>query len=413
MQDRIVKHGTIVFVGASIVNVLNYLFQLIMARMLSPVEYGILIALFAVFNIFVIAASSINTVVAKFTTIFRTKNELGKIKYLILAYGKILVIFSIAVIVLILLASNQIAFFLNINESALIPILFVAGCLAYFNAVFTGALNGLQRFVSFSIANITGAVGKLGFAVLLVLLGYGVAGAVGALVFGLAAAVLVGFFLLKDVLREKAEKFNVKKAFSYSAWILLAFVCLAVLSNIDVVLVKHFFSGEEAGIYSAAFVLARVIFYATAALAIVLLPKAVNAFSLKQHPEKLLKKTLAIMSFLCVGFTAAYFLLPTLVVDLLVGTNYVLAIPLLGWFAIATSLFSFTNLLAVYYVSIHRKKFALLLLLFSIIEIALISAFHASLMQVIMVMIGVQIALLAFMAGYYFIDLEVSKFEID
>lgn len=413
MKDKLAKHGAVVFAGASIVNALNYLFQLVMARLLTPIEYGVLIALFALFNIFIIAASSVNTMAAKFTSIFRINREFGKVKHLILTYSKILSIFSIAVVAFILLASNQIALFLNISDSFLIQVLFIAGCLTYFNAVLSGTLNGLQKFVSFSTMGISGALGKFIFGVLLVLLGFGVAGAVGALVFGLAAALLIGLFLLKDVFREKAELFNVKRTFSYSAWILLAFVCLAVLSNIDVVLVKHFFTGTEAGTYSAAFVLARIIFYATSALAIVLLPKAVSAYSLNQEPQNILKKALALMALLCSALTAVYFVFPHLMVNLLVGTNYALAVPLLGWFAVAASLFSFTNLLAVYYVSIHRKMFALLLLLFSIIEIALISMFHATLMQVILVMIGVQLVLLLLMSGYYFVDLKVSHFEIN
>ncbi|HZX19773.1 MAG TPA: hypothetical protein VFF13_02065, partial [archaeon] len=82
-------------------------------------------------------------------------------------------------------------------------------------------------------------------------------------------------------------------------------------------------------------------------------------------------------------------------------------------FALVTSVFSFVNLLAVYFTSIHRKKFSVLLLAFSVLEIILIFLFHSSLLQVLYILLGVQSALLAAMAAYFFFDFKRDKIEFD
>ncbi|HLD58337.1 MAG TPA: oligosaccharide flippase family protein [archaeon] len=413
MEDKLVKHGAIIFAGATAVNLLNYIFQLAMARLLTPVEYGALIALFALFNIFVIAASSVSTISTKFASVFWSRKELGKIKFLVLAYGKIILVFSALLLIIVFFLHGLIAGFMQISDSALILFLFFGICVSYFNSMLSGMLNGMQRFFSLVLMNISNASTKFVLGILLVFFGFGVAGAVDGLVAGGIIGALAGFFLLGNVFAKKSEKFEIKKTLSYSAWIFAGFICLAVLSNIDVVLVKHFFSGEEAGVYSAAFTLARIIFFATSSLTIVLLPKAVSAHSLKQNTSKILKKALLIMALLCIASTLAYFTLPSLIVNLLVGSNYASAVPLLGIFALVTSVFSFVNLLAVYFTSIHRKKFSVLLLAFSVLEIILIFLFHSSLLQVLYILLGVQSALLAAMAAYFFFDFKRDKIEFD
>ena len=168
LQDNLIKHGAIVFAGASVANALNYLFQLIMARLLTPIDYGVLIALFALFSIFVTGASAVSAISTKVSAALKASGELGKLKHFLMAYTKIICFFSVAVIVLVFFASGQIAVFLNINSTMLVLILFSAGCFSYFNSLLTGTLSGLQRFFSFAGMNASGAAGKFVLGMLLV-----------------------------------------------------------------------------------------------------------------------------------------------------------------------------------------------------------------------------------------------------
>jgi O-antigen/teichoic acid export membrane protein len=48
-SDKLIKSSSLLFVAAMVTNVSNYAFQIVMGRMLSPKEYGLMNALLAVF----------------------------------------------------------------------------------------------------------------------------------------------------------------------------------------------------------------------------------------------------------------------------------------------------------------------------------------------------------------------------
>jgi O-antigen/teichoic acid export membrane protein len=69
------KSSIIVFVGSMIVNVLNYVFHLILGRNLGPSGYGIAVSLISLLAIFSIPLGSVNTLVVNFTSEENAKKE--------------------------------------------------------------------------------------------------------------------------------------------------------------------------------------------------------------------------------------------------------------------------------------------------------------------------------------------------
>ena len=48
-SDKLIKSSSLLFVAAQVSNVFNYAFQIVMGRMLTPKEYGLMNALLALF----------------------------------------------------------------------------------------------------------------------------------------------------------------------------------------------------------------------------------------------------------------------------------------------------------------------------------------------------------------------------
>src|SRR3989338_9543104 len=100
-SSELVKGSIILFVTFSIFNFLNFIFQFLMARMLGPAEYGIFAVIMALFYFMAVPSDSIQTVISKYTSKLKVKNEYGKIKLLLIKSLKRG--FLIAVILFILL----------------------------------------------------------------------------------------------------------------------------------------------------------------------------------------------------------------------------------------------------------------------------------------------------------------------
>lgn len=75
MSNELVKGSIVLFILFNIFNVLNFVFQFLMARMLGPSDYGVFAALITLIYIIAIPSDSIQTVVSKYTSKFLVKKK--------------------------------------------------------------------------------------------------------------------------------------------------------------------------------------------------------------------------------------------------------------------------------------------------------------------------------------------------
>jgi len=121
-------------------------------------------------------------------------------------------------------------------------------------------------------ASLLNNVVKVIVQVLAVFLGYSVAGLVGGFIFGLIAG---GFFSLR-FLRLHLARFttpHLKNLFTFSFWIFLASSGAIVFSYADTILVGHFMTSADVGIYRTAFQFTAAATFTTLALHTTLYPK--------------------------------------------------------------------------------------------------------------------------------------------
>ena len=134
-------------------------------------------------------------------------------------------------------------------------------------------------------------------------------------------------------------------------------LCFAMLTNIDLVLVKHFFGSSQAGHYAAASIVARIILFLPGAIAMVMFPKTSELYALSKESRPVLKKSLLYTAVLSGGVLLLYLTIPSLIVKFFFGSEYILTIPLIGIFGLAMFFFSLTNILFFYQLSVHQLRF--------------------------------------------------------
>ena len=134
----------------------------------------------------------------------------------------------------------------------------------------------------------------------------------------------------------------------------------------------------------------------------VMFPKTSELHALSKESKPVLKKSLLYTALLSGGVLLLYLAVPSLIVKSLFGSQYIPTIPLIGIFGLAMLFFSLTNILLFYQLSVHQLKFLKILVVAAIAEVALIFLFHASLIQVILILAVVSLSLFLLNSYYVF-----------
>jgi stage V sporulation protein B len=145
-----------------------------------------------------------------------------------------------------------------------------------FYAVFTGYFNGQRKFLTQAALDVAYSTLKLSFIVLLVWLGYGVAGGVSG--FAMAAA---GVLLLSAIVAGRGhseEEVRSRELLKFQSYLILFTLVLNLLQRIDLLLVKSLSSPDatiasaNAGYYGAATNLANITYQVIISVTFVIFP---------------------------------------------------------------------------------------------------------------------------------------------
>lgn len=391
-MNSLLKHGSIMFISVVIANILAYFLQIYFGRVLGPEGYGVFGSLMAILLILSVPIGTIGTVFTKFVSKFKAEENYGKINTLIFASLKKLVLYGIIGFVLISVLSPFIANYLNISSR--LPLVFV-GIVLIFSVllpIVRGSLQGLQKFNSLAFNNVFEAFVRLILGV--VLIRFGVSGAVLSYGLGYLFAFLIGFLSLKFLFGKKSE-IDASEIYSYAYPVLISVVCLSVLLNIPSIFVKHYFSALDAGYWNAALTLAKIIQYIGSGFSIVMFAKVSENHILKKDTKKLLLSCLLYTCLTGVFVIVLFFLFPSLIVDSLFSSGYSGAYDLLKWLGLFVLSYTIFSLFVNYELAIHKTKVFVGLGILSILEIVLIILFHSSLLNVIYILLFVNIVLIA------------------
>jgi O-antigen/teichoic acid export membrane protein len=179
----------------------------------------------------------------------------------------------------------------------------------------------------------------------------------------------------------------------YAGATAVGLVSFAALVNMDALVVKHFFSPTEAGHYSMAVTLGKIVIFLPAAFAVVLFPKSAERHVQRRDSSRLLRLRLAATALPCAGLAAAYFAAPDFILKAVFGAENPFAGPVLGLVALAMTGYALVNVWLNYFLSVEQAGFAYAL--------PLLTFFHASLTQVAVVVASTGAGVLAIAEAWF------------
>lgn len=405
-KNRLISGSVVLFVGGIVASFGNYLFHLLMGRFLGPEDYAVLASLTSLLYLGGVPSTAIVLTSAKLASTFKAKNEVDKIKFFLLRASKVFCLVGFIIFFFFILAQGNLARFFKLEDSSLFVIVGGVFFFILLSAVNSGLLQGFQKFLFLSINNIFGVLAKLVLGGVLVLKGFGVGGALMAFLISSLLPYIFSFYPLRFLFFIEVKKLEgkvfLKRIFSFAASTFFAVLGLVLLYTVDVVLVKHLFSGFEAGLYSAASVVGKVILFATSPIISVMFPLVAESYTKKEDFKRLF--SLALFLILAVSFSILVFFLffPRFVILFFFGKKFLEAAYLVGRFAIFIFIYTLCNAFVSFFLSIKKTRAAFLPVVASIFQMMGIWLFHQSLVQVINISTAASALLLLSLVIYYF-----------
>ena len=265
LNNSFIKGGFFLTVSNFIVGLINYVFNVLTGRALGPEGYGEVATLFSYLTVVSIPVGIVGMLIVQ--KIGNSKNpEIYTVALFEWLKLKLKKYWYISLLSLIILPFIPKLTNLKIETANTLYILVI---LSLIGAFYHSALTALHLFSSQSLFNILGATVKLSGA-LIAFWGFGSLRIILLmLIFSSIFQLILKFIFISKKLKEqigqtfdKIEKgildiFKDRQLWYTSS----ATAVLTLLGNIDIIFVKRFFSAEDAGIFGAWSVFAKIILY--------------------------------------------------------------------------------------------------------------------------------------------------------
>jgi O-antigen/teichoic acid export membrane protein len=343
-------------------NGIAVIFTAIFARVLGREDYGVLAAALSTFLILSVPGYALQVAVSR-AVAARRLGARGELGATLRRWTQRLSAATVALAVAAALFREPLAELLSVDAPWAAAATLPTVTLWILLSVERGMLAGLgeYRVVGFSIAGEAG--GRLALGLVLVLAGLGTTGAylgtplamaLAALVLGRALArhaearagdgAAAPAVRLRDVLRDAVVPIG-------------ALALIAVLQNVDVIVVRHQVAEVQAGAYAAAAVAAKVVVWTAVGVALYVIPEAAGRSAAGRVARPVLLRAGAVVAAVAAPAMLVMAIAPELVLRLGFGPSYELAagaLPLLG---VAMSVLALTYLTVNYLLAVGSSRF--------------------------------------------------------
>ncbi len=396
-RDNLLFHAFVLMIGAQVGNVSNLLFQLVMVRMLSGADYGVLAAMLGALMGLTAPFGALSGTATHFAARFV---KAGRPDLVVLFFKRMMQALAVPVVLMVLaflFGRHALAGYFRLDNPWPLYVTALIALGIPHGMVPGGILMGLQAFGWATAVGNSAGVLRLALGVVLVLAGCGTVGALAAHGLSGLAALVAGVMICRWFLRGRkpgpgtavaggtGEEMGIslRETWSYLWGYVAAFLGYAVLCNADLVLVKHHFEPAQAGAFAKAALVARIVFFLPQPVAGALFPKVVSDGEASYASGRTLLKALVVMSGMVVAVGGFCLLFPGFMLRLLAGCADPAMIPVVRGMVLALAPLTLVSAVLSYEVAQRRFLVALPLGLCAAVYVAAVEWRHETPMQVV------------------------------
>lgn len=395
---KLIKHELIsgsffVFTGGMIGSLLNFLFNLFIIRKLSHGDYGVYAAVISLVALISIPAQAITPIIVRFSTEYFAKNELGKAKRFYRQSSILLFVLGFIIAFTLVLFSPFVNSFFQLNNIIFVLLAGLLVLVGYVSVVNGSYLQSLLKFRVVALINVVNSVGKIVIGGAFVLLGFKVFGALGGVIVGGIIAFILSILPLMDILKVDKEvpvNSHTKEIGMYGILAAISMFSITSFTSSDILLVKHFFSPTDAGLYAGLSLVGKIIFYFSSPIITVTFPVLLNRFHRGQKMNSVLYLSVLLVFLPSLFLSILYTLFPTFFINIFLGGKGFLQMSrYVGLYGLYIAVFSVVNVLTTYFLSIQYKKALYLVGIAAIAQVVGIIFLHSTFQEVINVLVSI------------------------
>ena len=351
-------------------NVLAFLHQLAMARLLEPRQFAAVLAIISAMAVVAFPANALQAAVA--TGAGRINAEGGEAhlgafaRRAALGGGAPL----IGVAIMAFIFREAVGQFFGFDGTAVVFWICANLVLAMWLAAHRGALQGSGEFTILGVVTVVEVAFRLLTSVALVLSGFGLDGATAGFPIGIVGALAYGAWSLR-------RRFDGESKIRVNLWTTLAHEARAVpallsvfgVQAIDIVIANTRLRDADLEAYSAAALAGRVVFYAAFVVSLLVLPRFRHMCSVRRFDNRLVAGSFAAIAFICTGGIIAGLFLPQTIHAVLVGLTYATDSPLMQVYLIGSSLLAVALFLTTVVVAAGWPRVALGIMPIAVVQV--------------------------------------------
>lgn len=382
----------VLFWGASMMaNVFNWIFNLQAGRMLTKEDFATLSVFISLQYLSTVPANALSTTVSRFTAFYSQKGEREKHFFFFRQYWWLAWCLGILFLTSFIFFKDSIQTFFAIDSQNLI-ILFSLLLIPLFLLAFEkGTLSGQFAFIWLGILVIVEALTKL----LILLFGssLGVSNlnlAVLALPLSIIAAWFIGLIITRSYhplpigkIKNQFKENESKETYQFLSNSFFAGLGVVLIYSLDILLIKHYFPSNEAGIFSTLSLLGKMLFFGAGSLIGLLIPLTARDLAKNLSGRKPFLILLSVVTTIGISVWMAYLLIPEIVIRLLLTERGFVAIPYLAKYSLAMLFLVIAVCFSTYNLAKKNYLPSRLIIVAAVIEAVLIIFFHNSLHQVV------------------------------
>lgn len=394
IKDPTLAGTFIVTVGVFLGSIFSYLLQIGLGHLLSIEDFGLFNAFLSLSIIFGIPASAISVSLIKKVSQLLAVQNFYTLRKLYWSFTKIALVLGLAISAIFVVLNTLVANYLNIPHGTVIYIFAVFLAFSFINVVPMAYLQGLLRFKAFAFLSLVSQFLRLIIPLGLVYAGFAVTGAytgltlVGLLTFFVALLLLAkNFNQGKTPVGDEAQESSIpvvyKQLLIFSLPVLFINLGINLLNNTDIVMVKHFFSPYEAGVYAGVVTMCKVYLFGASIVQVVMFPQISHLHALGENYKSRFLKFLMLQLLLTFGGLGIFTVFPSPINNLMFGGKFVDSVTYLPLFALFVALYILITFLSMFLLAISKTKAFLVILPTCVLQYILISTFHTNLFSVI------------------------------
>ncbi len=359
---------------------LNFVFHILMQRMLGPEKYGIIYPLIVLSLFITLIPNTFQFFITRELSILVHKDKENEALNYIKNAFKWLFILSILLLIIYLIFLPLLKTFLKIEKTEDFIYLIIMTLFPFFLCVFIAYLQARENFIYLSVIQIAPTLVKLITGFIIVYITNNYLGTIFAFIAGNIFTILLllfEFFYKKKKIKIEKQKFETKKFFISFVHSFPAISGFTILSNIDSIIVRSKLP-ELSGIYSSVSVIGKASFYIALSISTVFLPVLSKSEDMKKANRLAL---LFLTIFLC-GFIGLVFIFSPFISSYILKGQYTGFEKLLPYYSIIYIPFAYITYLVNYYVISKKKIYDISIFIAIIIQIVGISLFSKDLQSV-------------------------------